>query len=86
MDDFSQIMLIGRLAFKLIVFFHDRTTEAFIVEHDVDKAILQKFVRRPVLQLGSGLDTTGFSRKPKQYRERCSCYLSRFGKREVTKF
>ena len=80
---FSDYGLIGRLAFKLIVFFHDRTTaQAFIVEHDVDKAILQKFVRRPVFTThGSGLDTTGFSRKPKQYREKMQIgYLSRFGK------
>ena len=37
---------------------------------------------------GSGFDTTGFSRKPKQYEKKMQIgYLSRFGKsKEVTKF
>jgi glycosyltransferase involved in cell wall biosynthesis len=80
---YSDYGLLGRLAFALLVLFHDRTTaHAFVVEHDVDKAILQKFVRRPVFTThGSGLDTTGFSRKRRQLRDRLQIgYLSRFGK------
>ena len=80
---YSDYGILGRLAFQLIVLFHDRTTaRAFIVEHDVDKALLQKYVRRPVFTThGSGLDTTGFSRKRKNLGEKIQIgYLSRFGK------
>ena len=38
--------------------FHDRTTaRAFIVEHDVDKALLEQFVHHPVFTTHKWLDT-----------------------------
>ena len=62
---YSDYGYFGRLIFNLIVWFHDRTTaRAFIVEHQVDKALLERFVRHPVYTThGSGLDTDGFKRE-----------------------
>ena len=78
---YSDYGFFGRSIFNFIVWFHDRTTaSAFIVEHDVDKALLERFVRRPVFTThGSGLDTEGFKRKPKLPSKIIQIgYLSRF--------
>ncbi len=84
--------LLGRFIFNFIVWFHDKTTaRAFIVEHDVDKALLERFVRRPVFTThGSGLDTEGFTRKRKTPGKIIQIgYLSRFdeskGSHEILK-
>ena len=89
---YSDYGIIGRFIFNFIVWFHDRTTaRAFIVEHDVDKALLERFVRRPVFTThGSGLDTEGFTRKCKVPGKIIQIgYLSRFddskGSHEVLK-
>lgn len=89
---YSDYGIIGRIVFNLIVWFHDRTTSrAFIVEHDVDKALLKRFVRHPVFTThGSGLNTEGFTRRRKAPREIFQIgYLSRFddskGSHEVLK-
>ena len=70
---FSDYGLIGRLAFKLIVFFHDRTTaQAFIVEHDVDKAILQNSFVVQFLQLMEvALTPLGFHVSQSSIEKRC---------------
>ena len=78
---YSDYGFLGRFIFNFIVWCHDRTTaRAFIVEHDVDKAILERFVRRPVFTThGSGLDTEGFTRKRKAPGKIIQIgYLSRF--------
>ena len=89
---YSDYGIIGRFIFNCIVWFHDRSTaRAFIVEHDVDKALLERFVRRPVFTThGSGLDTAGFTRKCKVPGKIIQIgYLSRFddskGSHEVLK-
>jgi glycosyltransferase involved in cell wall biosynthesis len=89
---YSDYGFLGRFIFNLIIWFHDRTTaRAFIVEHDIDKALLERFVRRPVFTThGSGLDTEGFTRKRKPNRKIIQIgYLSRFdyskGSHEVVK-
>ena len=90
---YSDYGFLGRFIFNLIVRFHDKTTaRAFIVEHDVDKAYLERFARRPVFTThGSGLDTKGFTRKRKVPGKIIQIgYLSRFdeskGSDEVLKF
>ena len=78
---YSDYGFLGRFIFNFIVWFHDKTTaRAFIVEHDVDKALLERFVRRPVFTThGSGLDTEGFTRKRKAPGKIIQIgYLSRF--------
>lgn len=46
---YSDYGIAGRFVFNFIVWLHDRTTAcAFIVEHDVDKALLDRFVNSPV--------------------------------------
>jgi glycosyltransferase involved in cell wall biosynthesis len=89
---YSDYGFLGRFIFNVIVWVHDRTTaQAFIVEHDVDKALLERFVRRPVFTThGSGLDTKGFTRKRKATNKIIQIgYLSRFddskGSHEVLK-
>lgn len=89
---YSDYGFLGRFIFNFIVWLHDRTTAcAFIVEHDVDKALLERFVRRPVFTThGSGLDTEGFTRKRKAPSKIIQIgYLSRFdeskGSHEVLK-
>ena len=93
LDDYTaDYGLIGRFIFNFIVWFHDKTTaRAFIVEHDVDKALLERFVRRPVFTThGSGLDTEGFTRERKAPGKIIQIgYLSRFdeskGSHEILK-
>ena len=78
---YSDYGIIGRFVFNFIVWFHDRTTaRAFIVEHDVDKALLERFVRCPVFTThGSGLETEGFIHKKKIPGKITKIgYLSRF--------
>ena len=73
--------VIGRGIFNLIVCFHDRTTaHAFIVEHDADKAILDRLVTKPVYAThGDGLDVFGFKRqRPTHSKILRIGYLSRF--------
>ena len=89
---YSDYGFLGRFIFNFIVWFHDRTTaRAFIVEHDVDKALLERFVRCPVFTThGSGLDTEGFTRTRKAPGRIIQLgYLSRFdeskGSHEVLK-
>ena len=89
---YSDYGFLGRFIFNFIVWLHDRTTAcAFIVEHAVDKALLERFVRRPVFTThGSGLDTEGFTRKRKAPGKIIQIgYLSRFdeskGSHEVLK-
>lgn len=89
---YSDYWIIGRFIFNFIVWFHDRTTaRAFIVEHDVDKALLERFVRCPVFTThGSGLDTEGFTRTRKAPGKIIQIgYLSRFddskGSHEILK-
>ena len=80
---YSDYGIFGRYVFNFIVWFHDRTTaRAFIVEHDVDKALLKRFVRRPVFAThGSGFSTEGFTRKRKPPGKILQIgYLSRFDK------
>lgn len=80
---YSDYGIFGRFVFNLIVWFHDRTTaRAFIVEHDVDKILLERFVRRPVFTThGSGFSTEGFTRKRKPPGKILQIgYLSRFDK------
>ena len=80
---YSDYGIFGRFVFNLIVWFHDRTTaRAFIVEHDVDKTLLERFVRRPVFTThGSGFSTEGFTRKRKLPGKILQIgYLSRFDK------
>ena len=80
---YSDYGIFGRSIFNLIVWFHDRTTaRAFIVEHDVDKTLLERFVRRPVFTThGSGFSTEGFTRKRKLPGKILQIgYLSRFDK------
>ena len=73
---YSDYGFLGRFIFNFIVWFHDKTTaRAFIVEHDVDKAHLERFVRRPVFTThGSGLDTEA-SRASEGYRKNYSDWL-----------
>lgn len=89
---YSDYGFLGRFIFNVIVWLHDRTMAcAFIVEHDIDKALLERFVRRPVFTThGSGLDTEGFTRKRKASSKIIQIgYLSRFdeskGSHEVLK-
>ena len=89
---YSDYGFLGRFIFNFVVWFHDRTTaRAFIVEHDVDKAVLERFVRCPVFTThGSGLDTEGFTRTRKAPGRIIQLgYLSRFdeskGSHEVLK-
>ena len=89
---YSDYGFLGRFIFNFIVWFHDKTTaHAFIVEHDVDKALLERFVSCPVFTThGSGLDTEGFTRKRKAPGQIIQIgYLSRFddskGSHEVLK-
>ena len=89
---YSDYGFLGRFIFNFIVWLHDRTTAcAFIVEHDVDKALLEQFVHHPVFTThGSGLDTEGFTRKRKAPGKIIQIgYLSRFdeskGSHEVLK-
>ncbi|MDB4851996.1 glycosyltransferase [Alphaproteobacteria bacterium] len=80
---YSDYGIFGRFVFNLIVWFHDRTTaRAFIVEHDVDKILLERFVRRPVFTThGSGFSTEGFTRKREPPGKILQIgYLSRFDK------
>ena len=64
------------------MWFHDRTTaRAFVVEHDVDKALLKRFVRRLFTTHGSGPDTEGFTHRRKTPGKVIQIgYLSRFDK------
>jgi len=89
---YSEYGYFGRFIFNLIVWFHDRTTaRAFIVEHQVDKALLERFVRHPVYTThGSGLDTDGFKRERQSSGKTLIIgYLSRFheskGSHEILK-
>ena len=89
---YSDYGIAGRFVFNFIVWLHDRTTAcAFIVEHDVDKALLDRFVNGPVFTThGSGLDTEGFIRGRKASSKILQIgYLSRFddskGSHEVFK-
>ena len=89
---YSDYGFLGRFIFNFIVWFHDRTTaRAFVVEHDVDKALLKRFVRRPVFTThGSGLDTEGFTHRRKTPGKVIQIgYLSRFdnskGSHEILK-
>ncbi len=89
---YSDYGVAGRFVFNFVVWLHDRTTAcAFIVEHDVDKALLERFVRCPVFTThGSGLDTEGFTRKRKVPGKIIQIgYLSRFdeskGSHEILK-
>lgn len=80
---YSDYGFLGRTVFNLIVWTHDRTTAlAFIVEHDEDKLLLEKFVRKPVFAThGSGLNTKGMtSRRTQSVKTLRIGYLSRFGK------
>ena len=71
----------GRCIFNSVVWLHDRTHAlAFIVEHEADKSILERFVNKPVYTThGSGLSIEGFTmqRPPKSKTLRIG-YLSRF--------
>lgn len=89
---YSDYGILGRAAFNTIVWLHDKTTaQGFIVEHNTDKLLLEKFVRKPVyLTHGSGLSIEGFKRQrtPKKTTLRIG-YLSRFheskGSHEILK-
>jgi glycosyltransferase involved in cell wall biosynthesis len=80
---YSDYGCLGRAIFNSIVWAHDRTTAlAFIVEHDEDRLLLEKFVRKPVFTThGSGLNTKGMtSRRTQSGKILRIGYLSRFGK------
>ena len=80
------------MRFNSVVWLHDRTNAlAFIVEHEADKCILERFVNKPVYTThGSGLNIEGFTmqRPPKSKTLRIG-YLSRFhnskGSHEILK-
>ena len=80
---YSDYGIFGRFVFNLVVWFHGKTTaHAFIVEHEIDKTLLERFVHCPVFTThGSGLNIDGFTRKRKPRGKILQIgYLSRFGK------
>ena len=80
---YSDYGIFGRATFYMIVWLHDRTTaQAFIVEHENDKILLEQIVSKPVYTThGSGLNVDGFSRKRLHKNKALRLgYLSRFHK------
>lgn len=80
---YSDYGIFGRAAFNTVLWLHDKTTaQAFIVEHNTDKRLLEKIVRKPVYTThGSGLNIEGF--KPQRASKKSILrvgYLSRFHK------
>jgi glycosyltransferase involved in cell wall biosynthesis len=82
----------GRAIFNTVIRLYSYFSAlAFIVEHDVDRALLEKLTSIPVYTThGSGLDTMGFERKPHKRGAKLRIgYLSRFhrskGSHEVLK-
>ena len=73
----------GRFVFNAIVRLYGRFSAcAFIVEHEVDRLILERLTSKPVFSShGSGLDTEGFTRKRRKRGKIIKIgYLSRFHK------
>ena len=78
---FSSFGVIGRIIFNTVVrLYCRRSTKAFIVENDADRAYLECLTAAPVFKShGSGLDVEGFIRDPKPKGKRLRLgYLSRF--------